>query len=157
MARMSTQMAKTVLRRMWVDGWQLECCGDPLRVGESVDVVTTTEVDREFLGVVLGESDAAGITDYDDRHGSDLEDADRLVGTIERIEAVWCRYELRGRMMQPVADTAKVVAQHEATGHELSPEGEQREFVGYVITVRAESTAPVRRASRGTSENDAIS
>ena len=53
-----------MLRQVWIDDWQMQCCGDHFRVGQRVEFSTmTAEVDREFLGGVLGEQRAAALTD----------------------------------------------------------------------------------------------
>lgn len=127
-----------MLRRVWIDDWQMQCCGDPFRVGQLVQFSTTSEVDREFLGVVLGRDGAAALTDYEDHHALDVGPVTRLIGTVERIEAISCRFELRDRAMFPVADTSHVVVQAEATGWEAEGEDEGLRFLGYIVTVAAE-------------------
>lgn len=112
----------------------MPCCGDPLVAGKPVTLSTTSEVDRVYLAVVLGEAGAASLTDSEDHHGAASGPTSPLVGTVERIEAVSCRYEPDGRVMYPVAGTARVDDRTEANGWE--PEDEAVRFVGYVVTVR---------------------
>lgn len=98
---------------------------------------TTSEVDRDFLGVVLGEERAAALTDHEDHHEVDDGPMELLAGRVDRIEAISCRYELRDRAMYPMAGTTQAVLRDEADGWE--PEGEDVDlrFVGYVVTVEA--------------------
>jgi hypothetical protein len=105
-----------VLRQVWIDDWQMQCCGDPFRVGQRVEFSTTSEIDREFLGVVLGEERASALTDYEDHHDLEVGPVSLLSGTVKSIEAISCRYELRGREMYPVAGTTSAVRRNEATG-----------------------------------------
>lgn len=128
-----------MLRRVWIDGWQMQCCGRPFRVGEQVQFLTTSDVDRDFLGVVLGHDAAAALTNGEDHHGLDVGAMSPLAGKVERIEAIACRYELRDRVMYPVAGTAQVVVRDDATGWEPENEDDGRHFVGYIVTVTAES------------------
>lgn len=114
----------------------MQCCGDPFRVGQHVEFSTTPVIDREFLGVVLGEQRAAALTDYEDHHDLDDGPMSPLTGTVKSIEAVSCRYERQGRAMYPMAGTAKVVPCDEATGWE--PEDDGVHFVGYVVTLQPE-------------------
>lgn len=111
----------------------MQCCGDPFRAGQRVEFSTTTEVDREYLGAVLGEQRAAALTDYEDHHDLDVGPMLSLAGTVKSIEAISCRYEHRGREMYPVAGTTKAVRRDEATGWE--PEDDDVHFVGYVVTL----------------------
>ena len=115
----------------------MQCCGDPFEVGQQVEFSTTSEVDREYLGVVLGEERAAALTDYEDHHDLDVGPVELLTGKVERIEAISCRYELRDRAMHPVAGTMHAVLRDEATGWEPEHDDTAVRFVGYVVTVKA--------------------
>lgn len=125
---------------MWISDWQMQCCGDPVVVGKTITLSTTSDFDREHLGVVLGESGAASLTDYEDHHNVASRPTSQLEGTVERIEAVSCRYETRGRVMYPVAGTARLDDRIEATGSE--PEEEAVRFVGYIVTLRGTTSIP---------------
>lgn len=121
---------------MWIDSWQMQCCGEPFRVGGRVEFSTTPVVDREFLGTVLGEERAATVTDYEDHHDLDDGPMSALVGRVEYIEAISCRYERWDRTLLPVPGTTKAVRLDEATGWE--PEDEEIRFVGYVVALQPE-------------------
>lgn len=116
----------------------MQCCGERFRVGQQVEFSTTSEVDREFLGVVLGEERAAALTDCEDHHDLDLGSMSPLAGTVKQIEAISCRYELHDRAMYPVAGTTQAVLRDEATGWEPEDEPAGIRFVGYVVAVEAE-------------------
>lgn len=116
----------------------MQCCGEPFRIGQQVRFETTSAIDRRSLGVVLGEDAAASLTDYEDHHGLEVGPMAPLAGTVKRIEAVSCRYELRNGVRYPVAGTTRVVLRDEATGWEPEDEDDDVRFVGYVVTVAAE-------------------
>lgn len=120
----------------------MQCCGAPFRVGQRVEFSTTSEVDREFLGVVLGDERATALTDYEDHHELDDGLMELLAGRVERIEAISCRYELRDRAMYPMAGTTHAVLRDEAGGWEPEDEDVDLRFVGYVVTVEAVAAAP---------------
>lgn len=122
---------------MWIDGWQMQCCGDPFRVGQRVEFSTTSQVDREFLSVVLGEQRTAALTDHEDHHDVAVGPKSSITGTVKSIEAISCRYEPRERAMYPVAGTTKAARCDEATGG-WEPEDDDVDFVGYVVTLQTE-------------------
>ena len=120
---------------MWINGWEMQCCGDPFRVGDRAEFTTTTDVDREFLSAVVGGERAVALTDCEDRHGLVRGSMSTVAGTVLSIEAVSCRYELRKGAMYPVPGTTRLAWRDEATGWE--PEVAEVRFVGYVVRVRA--------------------
>lgn len=134
---LSAARMQVVQRRVWIDDWQMECCGEHLRVGQHVDLTVTTAVavdrDREYLGAVLGDDRAATVTDYEEHHDLDGGLVSLLSGIVETIEAISCAYELRGETWCPVPGKTHVDQREEATGWE-SGEGSVR-FVGYVVTL----------------------
>jgi hypothetical protein len=54
----------------------MQCCGDAFEIGSVVEW-KVAPVDTEFLTAVLGEDEAAGITDAEERHG-DLRGAEAV-------------------------------------------------------------------------------
>lgn len=74
---------------IWVDGWQMQCCGERFSVGTRV-TWTLREPDADWLGTVLGpdvQVDAA-----EEHHGGVPEGAPKTTGKVRRIEAVHCGY-----------------------------------------------------------------
>ena len=126
-----------MLRRVWIDDWQMQCCGDPFRVGSQVQFSTTQSLDTDYFSDVLGPDAAAALTDYEDHHDLDVGPMARLIGTVERIEAIFCQYGRRGQTLYPMAGTTQVDLRDKATGWESEHEDEDAglRFVGYVVTV----------------------
>lgn len=121
-------------RTVWVQDWQMQCCGDPFTLGQRVSWTTSGEVDREYLGVVLGEQAAAQITDYEDHH--DTSATTLIEGTVRSIDAVWCRFAPRGwdfLSLYPVRGTTLIESRTHADGREEKERNLR--FVGYVVTL----------------------
>jgi hypothetical protein len=71
--------------------WQMECCGEPFAVGDSVEWSLTDEPDVDWLEAAIGTELAADITHQEDHH-----DAERDVivrrGKVLSIRCAYCRY-----------------------------------------------------------------
>ncbi len=84
---------------VWVDGWQMACCGTPFSIGDSIDWTVSSDVDRSFLGRVTS-PEVAGRIDYSEEHHDDDDDDDDdemvlgLTGVVRSIRLASCRYEL---------------------------------------------------------------
>ncbi|MFD0474010.1 DUF6578 domain-containing protein [Nonomuraea thailandensis] len=77
---------------VWVDDWQMQCCGEPFHVGSTVSW-TLTPADRDWLTQVLGEETAATI-DWGEEHHSDPSPGRRQVeARVTGIAAVHARME----------------------------------------------------------------
>ncbi|GAB7029359.1 hypothetical protein JCM4914_08200 [Streptomyces platensis subsp. malvinus] len=76
---------------MWMDGWQMECCGEPFAIGSEVDWAVVAP-DREWLTKVLGAQTAATVDGVEEHHGGGPEHAAPVRGTVTGISAVHCRF-----------------------------------------------------------------
>ncbi len=123
-----------VAKLVWIDGDEMECCGTPFAVGQTVTWTTTKNVDRERLAIVLGAEAAAAITDREDHHDLDDDADDVTTGTVESIVAVSCRLAPQGDVLYPVEGTAVVEPRAEADGWET--ERGDISFLGYLVTLR---------------------
>ncbi len=54
---------------VWMDAWQLQCCGQPFNVGSTIDWTLAAPSDREFLASVLGDDLAGTVTHHEEHHG----------------------------------------------------------------------------------------
>jgi hypothetical protein len=124
-------------RHVWVDGWQMQCCGDPFASGSAIDWTTGQTVDREFLASFLGHAAAARFTDAEEHHTEVTVELDRLIGVVRAIEAVFCRYVPSerdgGSVLAPAAHSGKAIPRSSADGWEKEKDG--LTFVGYAVTV----------------------
>ena len=125
-----------VKTRVWVDNWQMQCCGHPFEVGGEVVWPAIDVVDRDYLSVVLGETEAARVTHAQERH-SNPKATMELRGRVRWIGAVFCRYAPGAggprNSLSPVAGTVVVEDRRSADGWE--PESGGLRFVGYVADV----------------------
>ena len=89
---------------IWVDGWQMQCCGEPFRLGSQV-AWTLRAADPDWLEAVLGAQQIADAAE--EHHGGVPEDTMPTRGTVTHIAAVHCRYAPRpgseSRTIYPVA------------------------------------------------------
>ena len=85
---------------VWVDDWQMQCCGDPFEVGSQVE---WTIVPWTFERPPIDELGA--IEYYYEHHGDADTEVLQLKGTVARIQAVYQRYALdvAENVQKPVA------------------------------------------------------
>jgi hypothetical protein len=123
-------------RRVWMDGWQMECCGDPFAIGSIVRWTVFTPPDFEWLSAVLGDEGAHRIDGAEEHHGGEQGEMCSIEGAVRSIEAVFCRYGPRGESdgaWYPVDRSGVLVPLSSASRTEHGVEG--LEFVGYVVTL----------------------
>ncbi|MBC9712642.1 hypothetical protein H9Y04_08650 [Streptomyces sp. TRM66268-LWL] len=122
---------------VWMDSWQMECCGTPFRIGDRVDWAVR-EPDRTWLADVLGPQ-AAGEVDAAEGHHGDVDPATghRATGRVVGIRYAHCRYAPAHdgtRHAVPGSGTLTPVSEAEQWVEDL---GEAR-FVGYLVQVEPE-------------------
>ena len=120
---------------IWVDGWQMQCCGEPFRLGSQV-TWTLRAADPDWLEAVLG---AQQIVDAaEEHHGGVPEDSMPIRGTVTHIAAVHCRYAPRSgsesRTIYPVAGSGVLTDIDSADGW-TADRGDER-FVGYLVQLK---------------------
>lgn len=119
---------------VWVDGWQLECCGDPFAVG---DVVTwdCTDADDEWLASTLGPQAARTIRFAEQHHDEPAADHPVVRGTVVGIQAAFCRYAPGPdpTLLQPVPGSGVLRAIRSTGTGDEDPSGAH--FLGYVVTL----------------------
>lgn len=77
--------------RVCVDGWQMQCCGEPFAVGSEVSW-RLQDADFEWLQEAFGDGSAPGV-DAAEEHHSDVDEQSPVTrGTVASIHAVHCRY-----------------------------------------------------------------
>jgi hypothetical protein len=126
----------------WIDGWQMECCGEPFAVGEARTWWLTSQFDRDWLPKVLGDSLASHVTHWEETHAGGECTPTPTEATAAEIRAVYCRYEQRRpNAFEPVPGSALVEPREAATGEE--PRRPGLRFVGYIVTL--DPTSPSAR------------
>jgi hypothetical protein len=126
---------------LWMDRWQLECCGTPFAVGDAVTWTVRTDVDRDFLSRAASPELAASI-DLREEHHDDGDDQGvgptrRATGVVAGIRALTCRYAMDAvegaalpvagsGLLQPVTDSGEAVRP-----------GDERYHLGWVVELRS--------------------
>jgi hypothetical protein len=126
-----------VTTTVWIDGWQQECCGEPLSEGGSVRW-TVVQAGRE-LDAYFPPSSAVAVKYAQERHGPVRDEALLTIeGRVAAIRAVQLRYvqdEPGSRSFRPVAGSARLTRLRTAGGAELRGRG----FAGYLVDLDAVS------------------
>lgn len=124
---------RSVRRRVWVQNWQMQCCGAPFSVGSTVEWALDPVADRAGLTELLGAEEASRITHYEERH--DLPPtAYRSVGTVRAISAAFCRRAATTddpELLVPVPGSTLIEERTSADGWEA--EHGDLYFEGYIV------------------------
>ena len=118
---------------IWIDAWQLQCCGEPFLVGSPV-TWTLRDADPDWLETVLGAEAARAVDAAEEHHGGVPEDTEPVSGTVTRISAVHCRYARQPgdpRALHAVRGSAVLTDLKSADGW-TADRGEER-FAGYIV------------------------
>lgn len=119
---------------LWIDAWQMQCCGEPFRLGSQV-AWTLREADLDWLQAVLGAGTSPGVDGAEEHHGGIPEGTEPTRGVVRRISAVHCRYAPRAagdpRALYPVPGSGVLTDVDSADGW-VADRGEEP-FVGYIV------------------------
>lgn len=121
---------------VWVDGWQMQCCGDPFQIDSEVEWNLYDETDHEWLDAVLGQELSAEVTHGEDHHDSAPGPTALTKGIVRRIRAVNSAYgppagDPSAKVLVPIPDTAQLYEVTSADG--WFPEDGRLTFNGYLI------------------------
>lgn len=118
---------------IWVDAWQMACCGTPFSVGDSIDWTVSSEVDRSFLGRVTSPEMAERV-DYSEEHHDDDEMLIGLTGVVRAIRLASCPYKLdEGGGSSPAAGSGQL--RDVASTSERPPSAGDEDRPGWIIDV----------------------
>ncbi|OIJ63619.1 DUF6578 domain-containing protein [Streptomyces mangrovisoli] len=144
---------------IWVDDWQMQCCGKTFRQGDAVSW-TLLEVDPEDYADVVGDERAAGIDFREEHHGQDEGHAPTRLQVLA-ISEVHCRYATPAgsstNVLAPVPGSAVLVSVEQGNGWAKAQPGVS--FAGYLVTARPAPDMPEtagrrsRRSRRGSQES----
>lgn len=123
------------MKRIWVDGWQMECCGDPFEVGSVVAWRLFPVSDLDFVTAVIGEEEARALTDREEHHDEPKADIVPRKLKIRSIRAAFCIFAARSvqepKALSPVPGSGILESTTRADGFDQGTQG--RRFVGYVV------------------------
>ncbi|WP_407342171.1 DUF6578 domain-containing protein [Pengzhenrongella phosphoraccumulans] len=121
---------------IWVDGWQMQCCGQPFAVGTHVEWRLNDAPDVDWLETALDPVIARRISYSEEHHDDPPGDHPLRQGTVVAIQGAFCRYaptSLDERTLYPVAGSAVLREVSRADGDVRDESGER--FNGYVVEV----------------------
>jgi hypothetical protein len=79
--------------KVWMDAWQLTCCGEPFSVGYEVEwrLNPVSPDERSFFAGPLGDEVASSITHSENHHSGDRVAPETTRGRVDSITAVYWR------------------------------------------------------------------
>ena len=116
-------------KKIFYDYWQMECCGDPFKVGDKISwYVVPANNQGKSLGI-------DNLDYFYDAHSNDEKNLCKLEGTIESISIHYIKYKLvykeHHNMYVPIQNTNKIVKSNNSDVKEFKI-GEH-EVDGYLI------------------------
>ena len=119
---------------VWVDAWQMQCCGEPFHLGSQV-AWTLGDADAGWMESVLGTDPRRTVDAAEDHHGQIPEDTPATRGTVTRIRAVHCRCApvpgSNSRTRYPVPGSGLLTDIESADG--WTPDRSEQQFLGYLV------------------------
>lgn len=116
--------------RVWITSWEIQCCGDPIAVGDLVELRVARDLDLDYFERVIGPTRAAELTATEERHDPS-KNCTEISGRVESIESVLCQFAPKDGIGYPVPGTAVTTSLDRADGWESEPDG--LDFVGYIV------------------------
>ncbi|MFI7636200.1 DUF6578 domain-containing protein [Nonomuraea sp. NPDC049400] len=119
---------------VWMDAWQMQCCGEKFRVGSTVEW-TLGPAGQDWLASVLGEA-AAEVDAREEHHGGVSKETLGTRGQVQSITAVHCRYAptpgADSGTRYPVKGT-QVLTAVESADRWTQKDHDELLFVGYLV------------------------
>lgn len=123
---------------VWVDGWQMQCCGEPFTAGSSVSWTAVADSDTDWLVPVIGKAEAAAITHAEEHHSDGL---DTVAGAVRAIRAVHCKLAPKPggnpQYNYPVEGSASILPVERADGWDTV---DGLDFRGYLVDLEVTGT-----------------
>jgi hypothetical protein len=129
--------------RVLIDDWQMQCCGIPFSVGDSVEWLAKKWVSCDFY------IDVGTIDYYYEHHSPEYKKLFKIIGKVAKIQALYCIL-----VPDPAADpTNKAVIKTQgkvypvtnfADGNEDDIDGQ--EFDAYVVCLEDIQVAPAKQS-----------
>jgi len=119
---------------VWVDSWQMQCCGQPFCLGSQI-AWTLRPADPDWIAGILGSDAPQNVEAAEDHHGGVPRDTVPTRGTVREIAAVHCRFApkpgSKSATVYPVPGTGFLTEVGSADGW-TEDHGEER-FIGYLV------------------------
>jgi hypothetical protein len=125
---------------VWIDGWQMQCCGEPFQVGSVVSWNLTPVLGSSHVPSILI-ADGPQITHIENHHGPDIPDGTVLtVGTVNAIQMAFCKVapmsDDDSSVCVPVPSSGWLSTRTSASSAD-GDEGEDDDthFLGYIVEI----------------------
>jgi hypothetical protein len=124
-------MARTEL--VWIDDWEMQCCGEPFSVGDSVNWPASPLSDSTWYAVL-------GLEKVPSWHYSaHVDDKGELRGRVEEIEAVFCRFQVINREATRISGSGILERRARAVNSEPHDDwGGPKSWIGYLVRVNTD-------------------
>jgi hypothetical protein len=128
---------------VFVDGWQMHCCGTPFSLGSTVTWDVEKAVNNAWLADLLGETSRRQVTYHQSDHGM-TGASFRMVARVLAIEALTYHLEVDpdpkidvpGRVLKAVSGSGRLTVLQAADGRESEPvEPNKSSFAGYIVEI----------------------
>lgn len=132
---------------IWVADWELQCCGEPFAVGDTVTwAASPADGSSDWLAALVGPDLGQKISYLNTRHGPHPSEGTATIsGEIVGIRAAFVRHKADPpdrKMFHPVPGSEYLKDVFRADGWE--PENDNRRFRGYVVWL-SESTSSLAK------------
>ena len=118
---------------VWIADWEMQCCGEPFFLGERVDWPASQLTDTSWYADLGFEQVPFWI------YSAHTDDEPRLCGTVEEIQAVFCRFRVRRRTATMISGTGILEPRTRAARNEPHDEwGGPKSWIGYLVRLNAE-------------------
>jgi hypothetical protein len=119
---------------VWVDSWQMQCCGEPFHRGAQV-AWTLGPAESDWLEEILSPHARQTVDAVEDHHGGLPEDTEATMGIVTGIVAVHCRFESSPgsgpATFYPVRGSGVLTDIESADGR--TSDRDEQGFVGYLV------------------------
>jgi hypothetical protein len=121
---------------VWIENWEMRCCGEPFSVGDSVDWSALPLSDRSWYAEFGLEKAPTWI------YSAHSDNESKLRGTVEEIEAVFFRFRVVNRKATRIAGTGILEHRTHATTFEPHDHwGGPKSWCGYLVRLNTDSRA----------------
>ena len=123
-----------VSTKVWAEGWQMACCGEPFTVGQSVTWPLTTRRNIQASQALVGAEVERDVTYLLELHAGppDTDVPIEMAGIVRSIK----RYRCRHSQGQVVPGSVEVVSVNDADG--WAGDDEHMNLAGYLVTLDLE-------------------
>jgi hypothetical protein len=121
---------------VWFDSVDMECCGEPFRIGSRVAWELRRNVDARWLTDVLGPGIPVPVDAYVVRHSDEDDVIEPTHGTVVHIRGMY--WQVSGSSAYPVPASGALTEVAEA--EQVTPDEGDLQFAGFLVGLREDPT-----------------